>query len=273
MIEEIIEIANDASGNTYKALLRKPSNIQPGKKYPVFMFLHGQGEATNNLAAIYNNIDAGGPANIIERGLWPASLDDMFVVAPQAAGTNWSATPDNVYYMIKDLIAKYPIDPKQWALSGLSAGGASTLQYIANESPSGKTYDIMPAVAIIMSHAAGTISLDTAKKIVARGVKVWVFIGMNDKTVSYDANKLLADRINQVASGAALFTTDNSAHNKWNVHYDPAWKDPKSGLSIYEWFLKNAMGGVLSEPTPVPTPVREVLRVITVYKNGDVEFK
>ena len=127
------------TGGEYKAeafryRLLKPQPIEPGKKYPVIVFLHGAGErgTDNRLQLLYFPEMMAKPEN---RQKFPC-----FLIAPQCrpekqwVDVPWSAPKSTLperpsdqllaaMGMLDDVLAKYPVDRSRVYLTGLSMGG------------------------------------------------------------------------------------------------------------------------------------------------------
>jgi len=82
----------------------------PGRKYPVVVFLHGSASDDRN------QLDG-----------WQAMLPDFILVAPYARGTSHDYTRDGAQEDIKEVLAdveqNYPVDPSRIFLAGFSMGG------------------------------------------------------------------------------------------------------------------------------------------------------
>ncbi|KQM30877.1 prolyl oligopeptidase family serine peptidase [Chryseobacterium sp. Leaf201] len=95
-----------------------------GGNVPLIVFLHGSGERGNNLEIV----KAHSPftyKNLIK--------EPVAILAPQCPADTWWDTV-TVYHLIKEIQAKYKIDPSRIYLTGLSMGGWGTLK-LAMEHP------------------------------------------------------------------------------------------------------------------------------------------
>ncbi len=128
----------DGSTQTVKYQLLAPEHIEPGKKYPLILFLHGAGERGSDNTAQLKFL----PTWIAEpklRAKYPC-----FLIAPQCpAGEKWvnspwdkktsqplpveMAEPMKIAVEILDqVIAEKPVDTDRLYLTGLSMGGYGT---------------------------------------------------------------------------------------------------------------------------------------------------
>ena len=234
------------SYSTAQALLHKPDDYATTSvKYPLIIFLHGSGEAGTNLSLIYNNSSAGGPAYFIAHNLWPVSFlvggvtYKPIVLSPQNNG--WSISTTSLNYIMNFMVTNYRVDPNRIYLTGLSAGGEGVVGDASH-------YDIetglvvnptFKAAAIVpMSAACGTPSPSWGKTTVSDSIRVWGF-GSCPADIHGENTRAYVDYVNAAKAGFGTFTNYPGGHCCWNTYYNPKWKDPISGLSIWEWLLSN----------------------------------
>jgi hypothetical protein len=235
-----------SSYSTAQALLHKPDDYATTSiKYPLIIFLHGAGEAGTNLSLIYNNSSAGGPAYFIAHNLWPPSFlvggvnYKPIVLSPQNNG--WSISTTSLNFIMNFMVANYRVDPNRIYLTGLSAGGEGVVgdaSHIDIETglPVNPTYK---AAAIVpMSAACGTPAPGWGKTTVADSIRVWGF-GSTASDVHGGNTKTYVDYVNTAKPGFGSFTDYAGGHCCWNTFYNPKWRDPISGLTIWEWLLSN----------------------------------
>jgi hypothetical protein len=105
------------------------------KKYPLMLFLHGDGESGSNtnytISTLADIVVSGPPKHVTEMTNIP-ELQQFIVVSPQsptnAANGGWSTS--QIHNLITDLKAQYPrIDPNRIYVTGLSMGGFGTWKY------------------------------------------------------------------------------------------------------------------------------------------------
>lgn len=130
----------DANG---KPLLRyrflKPSTIEPGRKYPLILFLHGAGErGEDNFKQLTY-----GAAELLQY----TRSQPAFVIIPQCPVGIWwdgknrlkSESPpegvvapmQQVIALVDRIIAQQPIDRSRVYITGMSMGGFGTFTYVA----------------------------------------------------------------------------------------------------------------------------------------------
>lgn len=248
-VETVISPTKDQWGGTYQALLHKPNDYDTTtKKYPLLVFLHGKGESTGDLSAIYNNAGAGGPAYFIEHGQWPASFTNpadglpykFIVLSPQALGTDWSASAYSLDYMIRFMVSNYRVDTNRIYITGLSAGGAGIVEYAGHGTVNGAPYNARYKVAafVPMSQAYGEPTQAMCNSIVADSVHTWGF-GSPASDIHGENTLRLINKINLVKPGYGLWTNYSGGHCCWNNFYTPAYHETigSTSMNIYEWML------------------------------------
>lgn len=119
---------------TAQALIYYPDDYSlpknAGKKYPLFVFLHGSGEGRLNDIAEVTNTSL---PQLIKQGLKPYTVDastgdtvKYIVVSPHAASTGSSYYYPQLQYTIPYLLNTYRVDTTCVWVGGLSAGARGT---------------------------------------------------------------------------------------------------------------------------------------------------
>jgi len=182
-----------------------------GKPSPMIVFLHGSGERGTDL----EKVKAWGPPAIVEK-----NPDFPFiVVSPQCPEGQWW----NTYLlkgMIDDVLTKYNVDKSRVYLTGLSMGGFGAWD-LAMTFP-----DYFAAVAPI---CGGGNPLLASK---LKNTPVWVFHGMNDKSVPEQQSAIMVDALKKIGADVEYTVLPEGGHSDaWIYAYD------KAGL--FDWFLKH----------------------------------
>jgi len=145
-------------------------NIDPGKKYPLVIGLHGKSPSNKN----------GSQKWILQAFSNPQVYKEhqAILIAPLCyqpygnTGTGWNAEPGKqTIKLIKKLIKKLPVDPDRIYLCGMSMGGGGTVHLITEEPK-------MFAAGIVV---CGWPNREAAK--VLKKVPLWAFHGSADTTV------------------------------------------------------------------------------------------
>src|SRR5690606_31063619 len=113
--------------------LKFPKSYQPGvndgKKYPVYIFLHGLGEpgpTWNNEKSLLWGAQL--HAQAVDRGDF-----DGFVIYPQASGGGWfNSYITQMVALVGKLKAEVKADEDRVIIAGLSSGGSASWSYLDN---------------------------------------------------------------------------------------------------------------------------------------------
>jgi predicted peptidase len=194
-----------------KFLLFLPAGFEThGKtRYPLLIFLHGSGEAGDDL----EKVKAHGPPEIV------ASRPDFpFIVASPQSPSGSTFDPLALNVMLDDLLARLPIDPDRVYLTGLSLGGIWSYGW-ASRNP-----ERFAAIAPV----CGRWEPDDACKL--KDMPTWAFHGALDDAVPIAEDNAMIAAINACGGHAKLSVYPDIGHDVWDVAYG----DPK----LYEWLLQ-----------------------------------
>ena len=215
-------VYKNADGQVLPYQLLKPGNYDPGKKYPLVLFLHGAGERGTDNQAQLKHVTAifTTPEN---REKYPC-----FVLVPQCppdrkwAEVDWSAQhhltpkkPSIPLAMSMDVIAQlekeYSIDAKRLYVMGLSMGGYGSWDAISR-------YPETFAAAVPICGGG-----DETKAAAIAKIPVWVFHGDHDGAVNVARSRNMVAALKK-AGGTPKYTEyPGVGHNSW----EPASKDPQ----------------------------------------------
>jgi predicted peptidase len=114
-----------------------PKNPEPGKTYPLVLFLHGSGErGSDNTAQLRFGVlpilktaeKLGQPCFLIAPQCpddrWWSPMDPKFKKLTAADKPNDLLDP--IVALVNDVMARYPVDPNRLYVTGLSMGGFAT---------------------------------------------------------------------------------------------------------------------------------------------------
>jgi predicted peptidase len=219
-----------------------PSKYTSASKWPLIVYLHGDGELADG-----NSVDAlapfyyGGLTGQIHNGDWDSS-DRFIVLAPQFASyADRSAV--NVHDFIQYAKANYRVDVSRIYLTAVSGGGVALGNYLYAYS-GGEAAAVMPVSCYVPP-------IDQAKK--WKNVPVWLLCGAADTTVKPD--NVIKVYSNLVAAGApitprvTLYTGVGHEAKSGNLSYAPASNDNHcettyGGVAltaysnVYDWLLQ-----------------------------------
>jgi poly(3-hydroxybutyrate) depolymerase/lysophospholipase L1-like esterase len=206
----------DAAKLPYRLL--QPANLEPGKKYPLVVFLHGSGErGTDNKVQIKNGVGAFARAESREK--FPC-----FVFAPQCpkdkkwvemdwGGASGKAPADPgpmeplVLAAVDALAQEFAIDPDRIYVSGLSMGGFGAWDLITRHPEK--------FAAAIPVCGGG----DKDKAAAAKPVPVWAFHGLADNVVPPVRTQDMVAGLRAAGGTAALTEYPGVAHDSWTMAY------------------------------------------------------
>ena len=202
-------------GNSLPYRLLKPEQPEPGKKYPLIVFLHGAGERGTDNEVHIDHV-TGLFLNPHNRKKFPC-----YVLAPQCPKNvmwashdregNMKSSPSAIMQLVIGLMDKtekaFPIDPSRIYITGLSMGGYGTWELIAR----------FPDRFAAAVPVCGGGDPATAARI--SHVPVWAFHGSHDTTVR-PANSRKMIRALQAAGAKPGYTEyPDVGHDSWVYAY------------------------------------------------------
>jgi len=208
----------NADGKKLPYRLLKPEKIEPGKSYPLVLFLHGGGEnGSDNDLHLY--IGAEDFAKAENRRKHPC-----FAVFPQCpAGSSWgpqhSKSPQNTksekpldtldlaLELVDTLMAKLPIDKKRIYVTGLCTGGVGTWNAIQRRP---KFF----AAAIPICSGG-----DVAQAARLKNVPIWAFHGDQDPVVPVEDTRTMIAAIRKAGGKPKMTIYPGAGHNSWTATY------------------------------------------------------
>ena len=204
--------ADPAAGDV-RYLLYLPGGDErrpPLDRWPLILFLHGDGERGENLALVKRE----GLPRILER-----QRDFPFaVVSPQCPRRRrWSL--EVLDRLLTDVLGRLRVDPDRVYSTGLSSGAVASLELAAFRP------DRLAAVAAVAPNREPREPCRVA------GVPVWLFHNAGDERVSAGMSRRLARRPRDCGGTARLTILPGSGHDAWSETYFRA--------DLYEWFLRN----------------------------------
>jgi predicted peptidase len=209
--------------------LLKPQKIEPGKRYPIVLFLHGAGERgdDNKKQLLYL------PEQMAEpewRQKYPC-----FLMAPQCPKDKWwagsrrgqppeqSAEPASeaelALMALRELKDKLPIDENRIYLTGLSMGGYGSWQLAAHHP------DVFAAVVPICGGG------QPAWAVQFKDLPIWAVHGDDDKVVPPSKSREMIDAIKAAGGNPKYTELPGVGHNSWT----PAYQDPHG---VLEWMFQ-----------------------------------
>jgi predicted peptidase len=215
----------------FRYLVLEPEKIEPGKKYPVILFLHGAGERGDNP----HDAEAHFP-KLMATPEYRRKYE-CFVVVPQCrekdqwVKVNWSdrnsshfpAEPSPMMQMamqaLDQTIEEYPVDKNRIYLTGLSMGGYGSWDL------SMRRPEMFAAVVPI----CGGGDEREAKRII--NVPIWAFHGSVDPAVPVERSRSMIEALKEAGGSPKYTEYKGVGHDSWT----PAYTDPNG---VMPWMFE-----------------------------------
>jgi predicted peptidase len=192
----------------YLLTLPRGYDADPGKAWPLLLFLHGAGESGDDLA----KVKVHGPPKLVAAG-----RDLPFVVvSPQCPRLGWNV--EALKGLLDEVESAYRVDRSRVYLTGLSMGGFGTWALAA----------AYPERFAAIAPICGGGERFWAGRLV--DTPTWVFHGADDSVVPPRRSEDMVEAMRAAGAKELEFTVyDGVGHDSWTRTYD----DPK----LFEWFL------------------------------------
>ena len=245
-----------------------PANA--GKRYPLYVFLHGAGEGTtNNITQVINT----SLPNLISKGLKPYGIDPVtkdtikfIVVSPHAALSGSSFSYPQLQYTIPYLFTAFRVDTSCVWVGGLSAGGRGTWSVVmgnnVGDTALGKRITgIMPMANGGYDNYISTMkpNLDT---IARRGLGCLYTIGDQDPGYNQIAFFAYQAVMKQFSQPGRYFDSvvigGTHSTNVWNPPFPETARVWSKTMNSWTqmWTMRKNATSVTTAPPPVqPAPV------------------
>jgi hypothetical protein len=247
-------ISTGPNSNGFYEYLPAGYSVGNGKKYPLLVYLAGEGELGNGGSQLPTMLDHG-PANVINEGNWPGSFTvngktfSFVVISPQFVNVPGDGDIDDV---INYAVAHYQVDTGRIYLTGFSLGGNVLWTYISNWQPARRLAAVVPI-------AAGQMytGMNGATVVALSNLPVLATSNEWDEMVPSSYTVQAVNNINSVTPHCNPPAWDtlfpDSGHEGWTKTYDPNTK-LRYGLNMYQWMLQYSRDPGDTLPTPPPPP-------------------
>jgi predicted peptidase len=241
------QVANDTAGATgapvtirYLLFLPKEYGQDPARKWPLILFLHGSGEAGDDLTLLKK---AGLPALLAQQPDFP-----FVVIAPQIPAQistssdyqysdpnayllnwGWSRWIDPLNNLLEVIETTYAVDPQRLYLTGLSLGDFGAWEYAL------RYPHRFAAVAPIAGGYRIGLKEEPDNICALKDTPIWVFHGDADTNVPYQNSEILVKGLQACGGTRIKFTLYAGAS-----HYESftrAYNDP----NLYQWMLEHRL--------------------------------
>lgn len=215
--EFLKEIFIGKTNDTLPYRLLEPLSAEPGKKYPLVIFLHGSGErgSDNEKQLIHLPITL-----VSEEG---RKNFPCYIIFPQCPETdkwvdyggqtkslkNQQQTQASLltFHLIDELVEKLNIDKSRIYITGLSLGGMGTFDMISRRP--GFFAAAVPVCGIG----------DTSKAAVIKDIPMWVFHGDQDMVVKVKYSRMIVEAVKKAGGNPKYTEYEGVGHDSWVKAY------------------------------------------------------
>jgi len=242
------------------------------EKYPLLIFAHGAGEASQNDSATadaveYARLTVNGPPLLIKQNnpmcfTVNGQNSCFIVISPQSPKVDGWWSVNRIRAILDYAKTNLRVDTSRIYMTGLSMGGGITWAFARSHSSNPVRYYAAELAAIAPIAGADEASQE-ACNISQEALPVWAFHGTADGNVSIARSREFVSAINGLATTVAvtppkqvqctanpytalLTEYPGVGHNVWSHAYNPANRfnpataqQDVAGVNIYEWLLSH----------------------------------
>jgi predicted peptidase len=219
------------SGKVLPYRIQKPEQLEPGKKYPLVLFLHGAGErGTDNKKQLVWFWDARKPSPMTRPEVIDAKAivvvpqcpeGKQFVDVPWSKGSYKSPPVSEpmklTLELVDSLVKDLPVDPDRIYVIGMSMGGYGAFDAIQRR----------PELFAAAIPICGAGDPSRAKEIAH--VAVWAFHGDKDDAVPVSGSRDMIDALKKAGASPRYTEYPGTEHNSWS----PAFAEKE----FWTWLL------------------------------------
>jgi predicted peptidase len=200
-------------------------DADPGKRWPLILYLHGVGERGHDLRLVRES----GLAGLIAKGKQLPAI----VISPQCSLHNeW--IPQALSQLLDDVSAKYRVDPNRIYLTGISAGGDGIW---------GLALAYPDRFAAIVPIAGEGDPMDAA---CIKDIPTWAFHGEKDDIVPPSSTIDMIEAMRRAGGHPHLTLFPDAGHDSWDQAY--------ATDALYAWLLAQKRGQPEVVTPGVPAP-------------------
>ena len=241
--------AKSKSGVNYQYF--KPVNKDDGKKHPLIIWFHGNGEGgykdyRNNVSQKLANRGAVAFAEDKTQKIF----DGAYVIAPQADDTwynNYSkGYIKSVKAMIDEFASENNVDKNRIYVFGASAGGYMSFRMMI-EYPNYFAAFSTSAAAVDKAATSGGVATTTQDLMKIRNKPLWMVHAQNDPTISYEnTSKRVYDVLSKYGAILSSYPNVKIGETEYNGHWSWIYSLRNTpvnnkGEHLFEWMAKQRL--------------------------------
>lgn len=219
------------------------------KKYPLFVFLHGNGETDGPYdgCRFFQQEYFMVPPVLVERSRFPLSVQDQtgatFKFIAITPHMRWIETA-TINPLLDYLVKNYRVDPSRIYLTGISSGANMVLQYISNDANAKRVAAVAPVAP------CDVLSLNDATVVSNNNLHVYTVKCGIDNCGDPNGANIITNLINSINPSknlavAATLPTDGwechaIPHISWDIAYNIDFKRNINGrnINLFEWMIQ-----------------------------------
>ena len=241
--------AKSKSGVNYQYF--KPVNKDDGKKHPLIIWFHGNGEGgykdyRNNVSQKLANRGAVAFAEDKTQKIFGGA----YVVAPQADDTWYNNYTKgyikSVKAMIDEFASKNNVDKNRIYVFGASAGGYMSFRMMI-EYPDYFAAFSTSAAALDKAATSGGVATTTQDLMKIRNKPLWMVHAQNDPTISYEnTSKRVYDVLSKYGAILSSYPNVKIGETEYNGHWSWIYSlrnmpVNNKGEHLFEWMAKQRL--------------------------------
>ena len=241
--------AKSKSGVNYQYF--KPVNKDDGKKHPLIIWFHGNGEGgykdyQNNVSQKLANRGAVAFAEDKTQKIF----DGAYVVAPQADDTWYNNYTKgyikSVKAMIDEFVSENNVDKNRIYVFGASAGGYMSFRMMI-EYPDYFAAFSTSAAALDKAATSGGVATTTQDLMKIRNKPLWMVHAKNDPTISYEnTSKRVYDVLSKYRAILSSYPNVKIDGTEYNGHWSWIYSlrnmpVNNKGEHLFEWMAKQRL--------------------------------
>ena len=238
--------AKSKSGVNYQYF--KPVNKDDGKKHPLIIWFHGNGEGgykdyRNNVSQKLANRGAVAFAEDKTQKIF----DGAYVVAPQADDTWYNNYTKgyikSVKAMIDEFVSENNVDKNRIYIFGASAGGYMSFRMMI-EYPDYFAAFSTSAAALDKAATSGGVATTTQDLMKIRNKPLWMVHAQNDPTISYEnTSKRVYDVLSKYGAILSSYPNVKIGETEYNGHWSWIYSLRNmpvndKGEHLFEWMAR-----------------------------------